>query len=68
MIAFYWYVLCIGILLSWLANDVMFLGCKANFGTQKNYATGTIWMGTNSQPNCSLLKRCVSVGIKLSRF
>ena len=43
MIAFYWYmyVLCIGILLSWHANDVMFLGCQANFGTQKNYATGT---------------------------
>ena len=40
MIAFYWYVLCIGIL-SWHANDVMFLGCQANFGTQKNYATGT---------------------------
>ena len=42
MIAFYWYVLCIGMLLSWHANDVMFLGCQANFGTQKNYATGTI--------------------------
>ena len=42
MIAFYWYVLCIGILLSWHANDVMFLGCQANFGTQKNIATGTI--------------------------
>ena len=42
MIAFYWYVLCIGILLSWHANDVMFLGCQANFGTQKNYATGTL--------------------------
>ena len=41
MIAFYWYVLCIGILLSWHANDVMFLGSQANFGTQKNYATGT---------------------------
>ena len=41
MIAFYWYVLCIGILLSWHANDVMFLGCQANFGTQKNYATRT---------------------------
>ena len=39
--AFFWYVLCIGILLSWHANDVMFLGCQANFGTQKNYATGT---------------------------
>ena len=42
MIAFYWYVLCIGILLSWHANDVMFLGCQANFGTQKNYPTGTL--------------------------
>ena len=41
MIAFCWYVHCIGILLSWHANDVMFLGCQANFGTQKNYATGT---------------------------
>ena len=41
MIAFYWYVLCIGVLLSWHANDVMFLGCQANFRTQKNYATGT---------------------------
>ena len=41
MIALYWYVLCIGILLSWHANDVMFLGCQANFGMQKNYATGT---------------------------
>ena len=41
MIAFYWYVLCIGILMSWHANDVMFFGCQANFGTQKNYATGT---------------------------
>ena len=41
MIAFYWYVLCIGILLSWHAYDVMFLGCQANFGMQKNYATGT---------------------------
>ena len=35
------YVLCIGILLARHANDVMFLGCQANFGTQKNYATGT---------------------------
>ena len=42
MIAFYWYVLCIGILLSWHANDVMFLGCRANFETRKNYATGTM--------------------------
>ena len=42
MVAFYWYVLCIGILLSWHANDVMFLGCKANLGTQKNYATETL--------------------------
>ena len=42
MIAFYWYVLCIGILLSWHANDVMFLGCQANFEMQKkNYAIGT---------------------------
>ena len=48
MIAFYWYVLCIGILLSWHANDVMFLGCQANFGMQKNYATGTVpcWHAT----------------------
>ena len=45
MIAFYWYVLCIGILLSWHANDVMFLGSQANFGTQKNYATGTKILG-----------------------
>ena len=35
MIAFYWYVLFIGILLCWHANDVMFMGCQANFGTQK---------------------------------
>ena len=42
MIAFYWYVLCIGILLSWHANDIMFWGCQANLGTQKNYATGTL--------------------------
>ena len=41
MIAFYWHVLCIGILLSWHANYVMFWGCQANLGTQKNYATGT---------------------------
>ena len=41
MIPFHWYVLCIGILLCWHANDVMFWGYKAHFGTQKNYATGT---------------------------
>ena len=41
MTAFYCYVLCFGILLSWHANDVMFFGCQANFGTQMNYATGT---------------------------
>ena len=41
MIPFHWYVLCIGILLCWHANDVMFLGYQAHFGTQKNYATGT---------------------------
>ena len=42
MIPFHWYVLCIGILLCWHANDVMFWGYKAHFGTQKNYATGTM--------------------------
>ena len=41
MIPFHWYVLCIGILLCWHANDVMFWGYQAHFGTQKNYATGT---------------------------
>ena len=51
MIAFYWYVLCIGILLSWHANDVMFLGCQANFGTQKNYATGTLSITLNCDPS-----------------
>ena len=55
MRAFYWYVLCIGILLSWHANDVMFLGCQANFGTQKNYATGTfrtLFRLNRSHKNC----------------
>ena len=42
MIPFHWYVLCIGILLCWHANDVMFWGYQAHFGMQKNYATGTI--------------------------
>ena len=41
MIPFHWYVLCIGILLCCHANDVMFWGYQAHFGTQKNYATGT---------------------------
>ena len=50
MILFRWYELCIGILLCWHANDVMFFffffffwggGYQAHFGTQKNYATGT---------------------------
>ena len=41
MIPFHWYVLCIGILLCWHANDVMFWGYQAHFGTRKNYATGT---------------------------
>ena len=41
MIPFHKYVLCIGILLCWHANDVMFWGYQAHFGTQKNYATGT---------------------------
>ena len=43
MIPFHWYVLCIGILLCWHANDVMFWGYQSHFGTQKNYATGTSW-------------------------
>ena len=42
MIPFHWYVLCIGILMCWHANDVMFWGYQAHFGTQKNYATGTL--------------------------
>ena len=41
MIAFYLYVLCIGILLTWHANEVMFLRCQANSEMRKNYATGT---------------------------
>ena len=41
MIPFHWYVLCIGILMCWHANDVMFWGYQAHFGAQKNYATGT---------------------------
>ena len=45
MIPFHWYVLCIGILLCWHANDVMFWGYQAHFGTQKNYATGTQGQG-----------------------
>ena len=55
MIAFYWYVLCIGILLSWHANDVMFWGCQANFGTQKNYATGTTYAFLRMLPLCLAL-------------
>ena len=39
--AFLWYVLCIGILLCWQANDVMFWGCHSHFGTQKNHASTT---------------------------
>ena len=35
MISFYWYVLCIGILLSWHANDVMFLGCQPILGRKR---------------------------------
>ena len=35
MIAFYWYVLCIGILLSWHANDVMFWGVKPILGRKR---------------------------------
>ena len=34
-------VICIGILLCWHANDVMFWGFNSNFGTQKNHATTT---------------------------
>ena len=41
MIVLYYFVLCIGILWSWHANDVMIFGCQANFGTQKNNATET---------------------------
>ena len=32
---------CIGILLCWHANDVMFWGFHSHFGTQKNHATTT---------------------------
>ena len=42
MIPFYWYVLYIGTLLCWHANDVRFMGCDSHFGTQKNYATTTL--------------------------
>ena len=35
MIAFYCYVLCIGILLSWHANDVMFWGAKPILGRKR---------------------------------
>ena len=35
MIAFYWYVLCICILLSWHANDVMFLSAKPILGRKR---------------------------------
>ena len=44
MIPFYWYMLCIGTLLCWHAYDVMFMGCDSHFGTQKNYATTTVWL------------------------
>ena len=41
MIPFLWYVICIGILLCWHANVVMFWGLHSHFGTQKNNATTT---------------------------
>ena len=41
MIAFYWNVYCIGILLCLHAYDVMFMGCNAHLGTQMNYVSAT---------------------------
>ena len=66
MIPFYWYVLCIGTLLYWHADDVMFIGCDSHFGTKKNYATTTrmqrsiMWINvalTNIWGNLSILRR-----------
>ena len=54
MIALYWYVLWIGILLSLHANGVMFFGCQANIGTQKNYTTGTQTVPLLPISNCLL--------------
>ena len=71
---FYWYVLCIGILLCWSANGVMLWGCHAQFGTQKNCATTTrtnylpAWISVTSvwcQQKQSVADRQQSLGATL---
>ena len=60
IIPFYWYVQNIGILLCWHAYDVMFMGCNANLGTQKNYAFATLAFGISDlSRKVTIVLRCI---------